>query len=146
MTVGARPASLHKAGAPRTATLRPSSRTCPVAKRGDHQASLSIVNRDVMREAIGFACGPVGRLRQYGALSDEVRGGVVLVQVREDRSQRFARVQLLRRPRILGVHIHDEVGVWGKECHLAFRIAAVGAICVGFDEFSDREAIGSFLR
>jgi hypothetical protein len=33
----------------------------------------------------------------------------------------------------------------GKECHLTFRIAAIGAMCVGLDEFPDREAIRCFF-
>jgi len=33
------------------------------------------------------------------------------------------------------------MGVRGKERHLAFRIPAIGAVGVGFDEFPDRETI-----
>jgi hypothetical protein len=47
--------------------------------------------------------------------------------------------------RILGVHVHDEVSVCGKESHLAFRIATIGAVCVGLDELPDSEAIRGFL-
>jgi len=36
------------------------------------------------------------------------------------------------------------VGVFGKEGHLTFRIATVGAVCVGLDELTDREAVGGF--
>ena len=53
-------------------------------------------------------------------------------------------MQLLRRCRILGVHVHHEMGVHGKERHLAFRIPAIGAVGVGFDEFPDRETIRRF--
>jgi hypothetical protein len=45
-------------------------------------------------------------------------------------------VQFLRRRRIFRVHVHHEVGVSGKECHLAFRIATISAMRVGFNEFS----------
>jgi hypothetical protein len=38
------------------------------------------------------------------------------------------------------------MGVWGEERHLTFRIAAIGAMCVGLDEFPDREAIRGFFR
>jgi hypothetical protein len=37
------------------------------------------------------------------------------------------------------------VGVCGKERHLTFRIAAIGAMCVGLDELPDREAIRCFF-
>jgi hypothetical protein len=74
-----------------------------------------------------------------------VHGGGVLVQVREDRSERLARMQILRGRWIFGIHVHYEVGVRGKECHLTFRIATIGAVRIGFDEFTDSEAIRSFL-
>src|SRR6266852_2097989 len=73
-----------------------------------------------------------------------MHGGGVLVQIREDWSERLARVQLLRRLRILGVHVHNEVRIWSKERHLAFRIATIGAMRVGLNEFSDRETICGF--
>src|ERR1700722_12697332 len=38
------------------------------------------------------------------------------------------------------------MGVWSKECHLTFCIAAIGAGRVGLDEFPDREAIRGFFR
>jgi hypothetical protein len=38
------------------------------------------------------------------------------------------------------------VGVCGKKRHLAFRIAAIGAVCIGLDEFEDCEPIRSFFR
>ena len=36
--------------------------------------------------------------------------------------------------------------VCGKECHLTFRIATIGAVCVGFDELPDSEAIRGLIR
>jgi hypothetical protein len=36
------------------------------------------------------------------------------------------------------------VGVCGKECHLTFRIATIGAVRVGLDEFADRKAVRGF--
>ena len=45
------------------------------------------------------------------------------------------------RARILGIHVHHEVGVRGKEKHLTFRIATIGAMCIGLDELPDSEAI-----
>ena len=45
---------------------------------------------------------------------------------------------------VLGVHVHHEVRVRCEERHLAFRIAPIGAVRVGLDEFSDREAIRGF--
>jgi hypothetical protein len=37
------------------------------------------------------------------------------------------------------------VGVWGKQCDLTFRIAAIGAVRIGLDEFADRDAIRGFF-
>jgi hypothetical protein len=37
------------------------------------------------------------------------------------------------------------VGVRGKECHLTFRIATIGAVRIGLDEFADSEAIRGFF-
>ena len=66
---------------PRSIDLRESVK---VAERGDHQAALSGVRHDVMREAVGFPCGAITVERKDGALSNEMRRGIVPVQVRED--------------------------------------------------------------
>src|ERR1700758_792546 len=66
-----------------------------VSERGDHQASLSTLDSDVMCEAVSFACCAVVLQRKECALSNEMRCGVVLVQVGEDRSELISRVQLL---------------------------------------------------
>jgi hypothetical protein len=70
-----------------------------------------------------------------------VQGGGVLVEICEHGSERLSCVQLLRRLRILGVHVHHEVSVGGKERHLAVRVATIGAMRVGLNEFPDRETI-----
>src|ERR1700740_110324 len=36
------------------------------------------------------------------------------------------------------------MGVRGEESHLTLRVATIGAVRVGLDEFADREAIGGF--
>src|SRR5260370_12805057 len=77
---------------PRTADLHERVR---VAERGDHQASLFTVDREVMRQSVGLPRGSVAGQGENRALSDEVHGGVVLLQLCEDWSERFARVQLL---------------------------------------------------
>src|ERR1700722_2384598 len=116
-----------------------------VAERGDHQAPLSALCRDVMREAVGFPCGAVSVQGEDGALSDEMRRGVVSVQVCEDWSERLARVQLLGRLRILGVHIHHEMGVRGEQRHLTSRIATIRAASIGLDELTNSKAVRGFL-
>ena len=98
-----------------------------------------------MRKAVGFPGTSSPVEREDGALSNEVRGGVILVQICEDWCERLARVKLLGGRRILGLHIHHEVGVFRKQSHLTFRIAAIGAVCVRFDEFSDGEPIRGFV-
>jgi hypothetical protein len=50
-----------------------------VAERGDHQASLFAIHCDVMRQAVGLACGAIAVQREDGTLSDEMRRGIVLV-------------------------------------------------------------------
>src|SRR6201981_2837428 len=99
-----------------------------------------------MRKAIGVPVGLVGGEGEDGALSDEVRGGVVLVQVCKNRRKRIARVQVHRGLRIFGVHEHHEVCVFCKESPLTLRVATVGAVRVGLDKLPDREAVGSLLR
>jgi hypothetical protein len=83
-------ASPRRAGALQTATSGLSSRTVEVAERGEHRASLSIVDRYVVCQAVGLTRGPVGRQSEDRALSDKVRGRVVLVQIREYWSERLA--------------------------------------------------------
>src|SRR4029077_13361992 len=79
--------------------------------------------------------------REDRGLPKEVHGRRILGQICKDWSERLARVHLLRRFRILGVHVHDEVRIWSEERHLAFRIATIGAVRVGFDELSNSEAV-----
>jgi hypothetical protein len=73
-----------------------------------------------------------------------VCGGIVFVQVSEDWRESLSRVQIHCWFWIFGVHVHDEVGVRGKERHLTYRIPTIGAVCVSLDEFPDSEAIRSF--
>src|ERR1700733_11724455 len=41
--------------------------------------------------------------------------------------------------------MHDEVSVFGKERHLTFRIAAIGTMRIGLNEFAYGESIGGFV-
>src|SRR4029077_20275205 len=97
-----------------------------------------------MGQGVGLSRASVAGQSENRGLSDEVHGGGVLVQVRENWSERLARVQFLRRRWILRVHIDHEVGVCGKECHLTFRIATIGAVRIGLDEFTHSGAIRGF--
>jgi hypothetical protein len=45
---------------------------------------------DVMRKAVGFPCGAIVRQRKNGALSDEMRRGIILVQIGENGSESLA--------------------------------------------------------
>ena len=65
----------------------------------------------VMRQGVGLPRCSLGPEREDRALPDEVHGRRVLVQIREDGSERFARVKLLRGRRGLGVHVHHELSV-----------------------------------
>jgi hypothetical protein len=117
-----------------------------VAQIRDHQASPFAIHCEVMRDAVGFTRGASTIQREDGALSNEMHRRSVPVQVREDGGERLARMQLLRRLWILGVHVHNEMGVGGERRHLAFRIATISAAGVGLDELTDGEAIRGFLR
>src|SRR6202023_2856758 len=68
----------------------------------------------------------------------------VFVQVGKYWSQRFAPVQLLGRLWILGVHVHDEVRVFGEQRHLTLRIAPIRTVWVRLDQLSDGKALGGF--
>jgi hypothetical protein len=87
-----------------------------------------------MREAVGLPRSAIAVQCEDCALSKKVRRGIVLVQVGEDGSKRLARMQLLRGLRVLGVHVHHEVGILGEKRHLALRITPIGAVRVGLDE------------
>jgi hypothetical protein len=78
MTVRARPTSRCRADARQITTHHPPHEGVEVAKRCDHQSPLFPIDRDVMRQAVSFPGGLVVRQHQDGALSDEVRGGMVL--------------------------------------------------------------------
>jgi hypothetical protein len=84
-------ASPGRAGALQTATAVYFHERVEVAERGEHQASLSIVDRYVVCQAVGLTRGSVGRQSEDRALSDEVRRRVVLVQIREYWSERLAK-------------------------------------------------------
>ena len=45
-----------------------------------------------IRQAVGFWYGSVACQSANSALADEVRGGVILIEIREDWSERLARV------------------------------------------------------
>jgi len=57
--------------------------------------SLSTIDRNVMRQAVCFPGGLVGRQREECALSNKVGCGVVLIQLCEHWSECLARVQFL---------------------------------------------------
>jgi hypothetical protein len=78
--------------------------------------------------------GSVAGQGENRPLSDEVHGRVLLVQFRQDRSERLPRMQLLRRLCILGVHVHHEVGARGKDSHVTSRIPTIGKVNVGLNE------------
>src|ERR1700733_2294790 len=54
-------------------------------------------------------------------------------------------MQFLGGLRILCIPEHDKVCVVGKESHLTFRIATVGAVRVGLDELANCKAIRGFF-
>src|SRR6476469_1252982 len=113
---------------------------------GDHQTSLVAVDREMMSECIRVASGSPLAQHEDGALSDEVHGRGVPVQVIEHRSECIARMQFLRWHWILRVHVHDEMRVRREQRHLTLGVAAVGAVRVGLDQLPYGEAIRGFGR
>jgi hypothetical protein len=99
-----------------------------------------------MRHAVSFTRASVASQSEDRGLSKEVHRGGILVQICEDWGERLAGVQFLRRLGISGIHVHNEMRVWGKERHLTLRVAPVGAMRVGLDKFADSESISGFLR
>jgi hypothetical protein len=99
-----------------------------------------------MSQAIGFASRSISREGENCALPDEVRSGVVLVELRKNRGKRLPRPQLLGRLRIFCVHRRHKVGVHGEERHLTPRIATIPAVRIGLDELPHGEAIRRFRR
>ena len=103
-----------------------------VAQSGNHQAPLSTVDREVMCQGVGLSCGSVGGQRQDRALSDEVRGRVVLVQVCEDSASREC-----NSCEGVGSLVFMYTTKWVsavKKSHLTFRVAPIGAVCIRLDK------------
>src|SRR2546422_170342 len=107
---------------------------------------MSTIDGDVMSQTVGLPGGSIACERGYRALSNKVCGRVILVQRCEDRSERLARVQLLRWLRIPGVHVNHEVGIRGEEGHLSLGVATVGAVRVALDELPECKTIRGFRR
>ena len=80
------------------------------------------------------------------ALPIEVRGRLVLIEVREDRCQRLAPLDCVGRVGSLAAHEHCEARVDGEQCFLALGVAPIRAVGVGVEELSNRESIGGFSR
>jgi hypothetical protein len=117
-----------------------------VTERGDHQPSRWTVDRNVMGKAIAFASRTTVRQCKNRALSDEMCGGIVFIEVGENRRQDLARVKFLCGPRIFGVHIDHEVRVQSKKRHLALGLASIGVPRVSLDELPNCETIRCFYR
>ena len=77
-----------------------------------------------------------------GALSVEVRGGLVAVEVREDGCQSLAAFENVRGLGAFAVHEHRESGVDGEEGFLSVGVAAVSAVGIGVEKFPDGETVG----
>src|SRR6266849_58020 len=77
-----------------------------------------------------------------GALPVEMRRGLVPVQVREDRCQRFASLKHVGRLTFLTLHIDGEARIDGEERLLACSVATVGAMGVRIEQLPNRETVG----
>ena len=96
-----------------------------------------------MRQTVRFPSGAIARQREDGALSNEMRRGMILVQICEEWSERFASA-VPARAWDPWRSCKPQMGILGKESHLSLRIATIGAMGVSLDEFSDRKAIRGF--
>jgi hypothetical protein len=91
----------------------------------------------MVSEAIAHS-GCLASVQLDRALTIEVRGHFVAVQIFESRSERLATVKLLRRDRRLRIHIDHEMRIRRKERHLACRVTAISTICISVDQLADR--------
>ena len=98
----------------------------------------------MMGQAVALAGGLVPGQRDR-ALTVEVHGGDVLVEVVEHRSQGLPAVQLLGRRLGSQVIEDQEAGVFGEQGHLALRVTPVRAVGVGVNQLPDSQPVGRFL-
>ena len=85
MTMGARQPDRRTAVVPDQPRVFSFHERVKVAERRDHQASLAALDRDVMRQTVRLPRGSIVGQREDRALySDEMRRGVVFVQVSKD--------------------------------------------------------------
>src|SRR5580692_7572200 len=98
-----------------------------------------------MRQAVGLSGRAIAGDR-HRALSVEMRGGFIGVEMREYRRELLPAMELLGRLRGAAVHEDDEMRVAGEQSHLALGVATVCAMGVGVDEFADGEPIRSLFR
>ena len=96
------------------------------------------MEKDTQKEKAAATPVPVELDR---ALTVEVLGGLVAVEVLEYRRKCVAAVEDLRGFGALAVHVDDEVGVLREECLLSLGETAIGAMRVRVHELADREAV-----
>ena len=83
----------------------------------------------MVRQAIADA-SRFSAIQYDRALAVEVSCGLVLVEVIEDRCECISALEFLGGNIALGVHVHNEMRVFGEQSHLAFCVSAVGAMGV----------------
>jgi hypothetical protein len=84
----------HKVGGRRKPCAVDLHEGVEVTERGNHHASLLIVDCQVMRQALTLGCAPIICQRECGGLPDEVRGGFVFARLGEHLRKRFARMKI----------------------------------------------------
>ena len=116
-----------------------------IANGSDHHAAFTSVRRYMMRQAVADS-GRLGSIQYRRALAVEVSRDFILVEVVEDRCESIAAAELLRWSITFGIHVHNEVSVFGEECHLTLCVPAVRAMGIGVYQLSDRKAICRLFR
>jgi hypothetical protein len=109
-----------------------------------HEAALAVRDADVVSEAVALASRPIPT-QADGALTVEVRGNLIGVEVVEYRPKILTTMKLLTRLRIATIHEDNEVSVLGEERDLLGRIATIGAMGVCVDQLTNRQPIGGLF-
>lgn len=113
-----------------------------VRDRSDHQTAMGTIDFYVMRKAVRDpGCGVLGP--GYGALTIEMGGRLVRLQIPEYGAQAVAAADFLRGDCVAAIHINEKLSVRHEERHLAPDVPAVCARGIRVDKLTNGGRVGS---